>query len=143
MKIADFKKVGNVVRFYYTTNDIDYRGDNWNLSGYEQNAGAVHHSYIRGFVDVAFDINHVVMEPCNDTYKTELSPFSKNDLKAKKVPCIIVVDKSVDKYFDATGNDFLKYSGRPDVVKFYLGDDIKVLDDFNVLKRSYRRGEMF
>ena len=55
MKIIDFSKKGNVVRFYLGEDNCkDYWGDDWNDFPYEHNAGCVYDEYIAGIVDIAF-----------------------------------------------------------------------------------------
>ena len=47
MKIIDFDKKGNVVRFYLGKDDLnDYWGDDWNDVPYEHNAGTVYDEFI-------------------------------------------------------------------------------------------------
>ena len=85
MKIIDFKKKGNVVRFYlgeetpdwgwtrsdYTRNGTTpdwlkpsdrYYGDDWDDRPYEHNAGQVYEEFIKGYKDVAFDFDDLVLE---------------------------------------------------------------------------------
>ena len=64
MKIIDFEKRGNVIRFYCGKDDCDdYWGDDWNDRPYEHNAERVYSEYIEEYIDVAVDIDYHVMEP--------------------------------------------------------------------------------
>ena len=48
MKIIDFDKKGNVVRFYLGEDVCnDYWGDDWNDAPYEHNAGTVYNRYVK------------------------------------------------------------------------------------------------
>ena len=95
MKIIDFEKKGNLVRFYLGYDNCnDYWGDDWNDAPYEHNAGQVYAEFIKGYKDIAFNFDDLVLEPCCGTYN---SSWCKYDMVARKVPCIIVVPKEVYK----------------------------------------------
>lgn len=134
MKIIDFDRRGNVVRFYYGNDDCtDYHGDDWGDSPYDSNAGIVYDGYIRGYIDVAWDLNHAVLEPC-DTYSNYGNcGFSKNDMKRRDVPCIIVI-KNDGRYYQSY--DFNQYVGSDNVLKFYFGDDISKIPEERILDKT-------
>ena len=95
MKVIDFEKKGNVVRFYLgDDNCYDFCGDDWNDAPYEHNAGTVYKEYIKGYADVAFDFDDYVYEPgdrfCN-------SPFSKEDFKNRIAAVIVAENKECIK----------------------------------------------
>lgn len=114
MKIIDFERKGNVIRFYlgekteewgwtnpnykdYTgeTPDWlrpsdDYYGDDWDNAPYEANAGRVYEQFIKGHKDIVVDFDDIVLEPTDLDYVC-----SKDDIVNKDVPCIIVVPKKV------------------------------------------------
>lgn len=125
MKIIDFKKKGNVVRFYLGEKTPDwgwvnpdyikggktpdwlkpedgYWGDDWDDRPYEHNAGQVYEEFIKGYKDVAFDFDDFVLEPADGAWDRN-SRWSKEDMIARKVPCIIAVPKEVhqDTWDDA------------------------------------------
>lgn len=60
MKIIDFERKGNLVRFYLGDDDLhDWSGDDWNDTPYEYNAGQVYemkagkaHGFNRGMKDL-------------------------------------------------------------------------------------------
>lgn len=55
MKIIDFEKKGNVVRFYLGADDcFDYWGDDWNDAPYDCNGGNVYHNFVIGHKDMFF-----------------------------------------------------------------------------------------
>ena len=80
MKIIDFEKKGNIVRFYLGEKTEDwgwtnpeykdytgetpswlkpkdtYYGDDWDDAPYEHNAGQVYEEFIKGQKDIAFDL---------------------------------------------------------------------------------------
>lgn len=127
MKIIDFEKRGNVVRFYYGRNDCkDYWGDDWNDCPYEHNAGLVYSEYVRGHVDIAVDMDHCVLEPSDGWYNHGNTPYSKESMKFREVPCIIIVPVSSDSrsFFDES---FILHASSDHAVRIYFGDDIKSL----------------
>lgn len=120
MKIIDFNKKGNVVRFYLGDDlDTEYHGDDWDDSPYEHNAGTAYSKYIKGHVDIAFPYDYTVLEPCDGECN---SRWNKNDMKNRRVPCIIIVPP------DLTQNDwdcgFAAYVGADKTKKYYFGDDL-------------------
>ena len=141
MKIIDFEKKGNVVRFYlgektedwgwtrsdYTINSKTpdwlkssdtYYGDDWDDRPYEHNAGKVYAEFIKGYKDIAFNFDDLVLEPCCGTYN---SSWCKDDMVARKVPCIIVVPKEV--YKDSWDDSFDIWVGADGIKKYYFGDE--------------------
>jgi len=124
MKIIDFAKKGNVVRFYLGKDDlIEWWGDDWNDAPYEHNAGQVYNNYISGYRDIAFDFDDLVIEPCEGTYN---SSYTKEDMVKRRVPCIIVVPKELakDSWY---GQDFSRWAPADGVTKYYFGDKMEVL----------------
>lgn len=122
MKIIDFEKKGNIVRFYLGRNDLtSYYGDDWDDSPYDCNAGTVYEEYISGLMDVAFPFDSSVMEPCDDWHYTNC-PWCKDDMRDRKVPCIIVVPKPDERYSYVDERSFSTYAGDDNVVKFYFED---------------------
>ena len=141
MKIIDFEKKGNVVRFYlgektedwgWTRSDYaingktpdwlkssdTYYGDDWDDRPYEYNAGKVYAEFIKGYKDIAFNFDDLVLEPCCGTYN---SSWCKDDMVARKVPCIIVVPKEV--YKDSWDDSFDIWVGADGIKKYYFGDE--------------------
>ena len=144
MKIIDFEKKGNVVRFYlgektedwgwtrsdYTINcktpdwlkpSDSYYGDDWDDRPYEHNAGQVYAEFIKGYKDIAFNFDDLVLEPCCGTYN---SSWCKDDMVARKVPCIIVVPKEV--YKDSWDDSFDIWVGADGIKKYYFGDEVEI-----------------
>lgn len=115
MKVIDFERKGNVVRLYLGVG-TDYWGDDWDDVPYEHNAGTVYNEYVRGYVDVAFPFNMLVLEPSDDW--TGNSRWSKDDMKKRKVPCIVVTDDN-DSFSTAMADE----SSR----KIYFGDKAESL----------------
>ena len=102
MKIIDFERKGNVVRFYLGKDDLeDWHGDDWDDAPYEYNAGRVYDEFISGHIDIAFPYSADVLEPRDGCVN---SPFCKDDMKARRVPCIIVVPEDMELDDDALKN---------------------------------------
>ena len=143
MKIIDFEKKGNVVRFYlgektedwgwtrpdYTINGKTpdwlhpkdkFYGDDWDDMPYEHNAGTVYNEFIKGHRDIAFDFDDLVLEPCDGEYN---SPWCKDDMAARKVPCIIVVPK--EKVDHSWNTDFKYWVAADGIKKYYFGDELE------------------
>lgn len=129
MKIIDFSRKGNVVRFYFGADDNnEYYGDDWNDAPYEHNAGQVYDEFITGGIDLAFPYNSLVLEPCDGCCN---SVYSRDDMKARLVPCIIIVPETLaDKSWNT---DFNYWLGADGVTKIYFGDDSSVLQNFTKL----------
>ena len=122
MQIIDFEKKGNVVRFYLGKNGEQY-GDDWNDAPYEYNADRVYDEYIEGYKDLCFPFDSLVLEPCDGVYN---SRWCKEDMRDRKVPCVIVVPKKIhnNSYMDSFG-DFIGAEG---IEKYYFGDEMGAPD---------------
>ena len=133
MKIIDYEKRGNVIRFYCGKDNCDdYWGDDWNDRPYEHNAERVYSEYIEEYIDVAVDMDYHVMEPADDWRYNNNTPFSKEDMKKRSVPCIIVVPED-DSY---VSEEFNRYAVSDNVDKIYFGDSIQKLNKYTILKRG-------
>lgn len=122
LKIIDFEKKGNVVRFYLgDENDQDYWGDDWDDKPYDCNAGTVYDQYIKGHVDISFPFDDLVFEPA-DQWNDNVN-VSKEDMKNRKIPCIIDVPGELVK--DSYGGDtFTDWVGAKGIKKYYFGDKL-------------------
>ena len=123
MKIIDFAKKGNVVRFYLGADELKtWHGDDWDDAPYEHNAGTVYEEFECGQRDIAFNFDDLVLEPSDGTSD---SRWCKDDMRERKVPCIIVVPKEIaeDSWY---GNDFAHWVGADGVQKFYFGDKMGI-----------------
>lgn len=119
MKIIDFAHKGNVVRFYLGNDDEnDYHGDDWNDAPYELNAGPVYSTYITGYKDISFPFEYMVLEPGDGVIN---SSFSKNDMKDRKVPCIIAIPPERQEEWN---DNFGYYIGVDGIRRFYFGDTL-------------------
>lgn len=126
-KIIDFKRKGNVVRFYLGADDCsDYWGDDWNDAPYDCNAGTVYDQYVTGFKDVAFPFDSLVLEPSSE-WGGASRHYSKEDMIKRVVPCIIVVPKSVRA--DSWAARFSDWIGADGIKKIYFEDPEEVLDN--------------
>ena len=118
MKIIDFEKKGNVVRFYLGADDCsNYWGDDWDDAPYDCNAGMVYKDYVAGHRDVSFPFDDLILEPRDGVFVCE---FSKQDMKMRKVPCIISVPQELAE--SSWRDDFPYWVGGDGVTKFYFGD---------------------
>ena len=62
MKIIDFERKGNVVRFFLGADDcFDYWGDDWDDAPYDCNAGTVYSRFVTGRKDVSFPFDSLVL----------------------------------------------------------------------------------
>lgn len=128
LKIIDFEKNGNVVRFFLGNDNINnYWGDDWNDAPYESNAGNVYNEFIVGYIDVAFSLDYVVLEPSEDWYNNGNSYLSKEDFKNRKCPCIIIGKNDEDYYMNSYNNSFSHICTREDIIKFYFNDSYEDL----------------
>lgn len=127
MKIIDFSKKGNVVRFFLGDDDCnDYTGDDWNDVPYYCNAEPVDGRYVKGHRDIAFPFDYAVVEPKDPEW--EECFYSKDDMKECKVPCIVVVPNP-DTYFD---DDFNRMNADERAIRFYFGDAMSPSDKLEV-----------
>lgn len=82
MKIIDFERKGNLVRFYLGDDDlVEWYGDDWDDTPYEHNAERVYDEYIKGYCDMMFPFDDLVLEPCSGTCD---SGWCKDDMVAQK-----------------------------------------------------------
>lgn len=126
MKIIDFERRGNAIRFYLGDDDCkDYWGDDWDDRPYETNAGMVYERYVRGYTDVTYDFSYMVLEPDSGEY---ISSVSKEDMKKRRVPCIIVVPPQSEQDHDLYPWEDERYShwiGAEGIRKYYFGDPME------------------
>lgn len=121
MKIIDFERKGNLVRFYLGDDDlVEWYGDDWGDTPYEHNAKRVYDEYIKGYCDVMFPFDDLVLEPCCGTCN---SGWCKDDMVEQKVPCIIQVPATV--HCDSFDESFDHWVGAKGVHKFYFGDHME------------------
>ena len=123
MQIIDFKRKGNIVRFYLGDASSYYWGDDWNDRPYEHNAGQVYEEFIKGYKDIAFDFDDLVLEPANGAWNSN-SRWSKEDMVARRVPCIIAVPKEV--HHDSWDDAFDTWAGAEGIKKYYFGDEMEM-----------------
>ena len=130
--IVDFKKKGNVVRFYIGDTSKEYWGDDWDDTPYECNAGEVYDEFVTGHIDFAFPFDWFVLEPCDGEWN---SRWCKEDFKERRTPCIIAGVPREDSYGEESYKTEL---GREDIYKFYFGDDANQVIAKNVqMKEKY------
>lgn len=120
MKIIDFEKKGQTVRFYLGNDDLkEWCGDDWDDAPYEHNAGIVYDDYLAGYTDMTFDFDDYVLEPADGCLNSD---YCKNDMINRRVPCIVVVPKEMASTSWST--DFQYWVGADQVLKFYFGDQL-------------------
>lgn len=121
MKIIDFERKGNVVRLFLGADDCsDYWGDDWDDAPYDCNAGTVYSRFVTGRKDVSFPFDSLVLEPESDRYN---SWCTKEDMKKRKIPCIIVVPKEIHE--DTWNDSFSQFVGADGIQRFYFGDPME------------------
>lgn len=122
MKIIDFQKKGNIVRFWLGEDNLkEWHGDDWDDTPYEYNAERVYDEFVSGYRDVAFGFDSLVIEPCEGVTNSE---WCKDDMVARKVPCIIVVPKEIAET-SWYGQDFKHWVGHDGIQKYYFGDQME------------------
>lgn len=121
MKIIDYTKKGNVVRFYLGEDSLtDWYGDDWDDCPYEHNAGEVYERFVAGHADIAFSFDELVLEPCDGAWNSD---YTKEDMVKRLVPCIIVVPAELAA--DSWHDDFAHWVGVDGVQKYYFGDHME------------------
>lgn len=148
MKIIDFSRKGNLIRFYLGEYDEEwgwvnkeykdgsgnrprwlkpvhtYEGDNWDKLPYEIYAGRVYDEYIKGYKDIIVPFDDLVIEPCQaiDQYK-----WTKEELRDRMVPCIIIVKKEyIDDDLEYVMPNFALALEDTRTTKYYFGDELEV-----------------
>lgn len=126
LKIIDFAREGNVVRFYLGEADLQmWYGDDWNDAPYEHNAGTVYSRFVEKTLDVAFPYDWFVLEPCSELVN---SSVCKDDMRERRVPMLVITD-DVDGW---VGRDsFEKYFADERTTRIYMGDSLDVLRGCN------------
>lgn len=119
MKIIDFERKGNVVRFFLGKDNVaDYDGEGWEKYPYDR-AERVDEKHIVGSADIAFPFDAMVLEPNSGE---ERCSYSKVDMKTGLVPCIIVVPPNIANGSHHT--EFSYWANGRGTMKFYFGDKI-------------------
>ncbi len=109
-EIIDFATKGNVIRFYLGTNGKQW-GDDWNDKPYEHNAGRVYDEFVKGHQDIVVEFEKAVFTPdCGHIN----SPYSKEDMIKRKVPCVVIAGDEYWRFEEALANDAS--------IKYYFGD---------------------
>ena len=144
MKIIDFKKKGNVIRFLLGEKEFKwgwtnfrltdartvlmpskrYYGDDWNDISYEDNAGEVYHQFVKAAMDIYIPYDYLVLEPADSETR---SGICKDDLAAKKYPCILIIPKELTE--DNYSTDYKYWATRADkeIIKVFFEDSIEKL----------------
>lgn len=123
MKIIDFEKKGNVVKFYVGFDNCDdYYGDDWDDTPYESNAGTVYDEFVVGYFEKAFPFDDIVLEPSDCDYRG--SHWCKDDMKDRKVPCICVLPQQYTEQYSSWDTDFNTISTNEKAIKYYFGDKV-------------------
>lgn len=127
LKIIDFEKKGNVIRLYLgNPNCTDYWGDDWNDSPYDCNAGIVYERFVIDTLDLAIPFDSLVIEPCNGVVNCG---YSKEDMKVRRVPCLLIVPASVTEGKEWIGEDFQYWIGNAQAFRIYFGDNIETVKE--------------
>lgn len=117
MKILDWEKKGNVVRLYLGEETLeDWGGDDWDDVPYEHNAERVDDEYVMAIKEFVVPFGYSVLEPSEEWAFNGNSKYSKDDLKAREVPCLVICkDSGLEKsFFEACANN--------KSLKIYMGD---------------------
>lgn len=128
MKVIDFNQKGNVIKLYFGNDkDKKYWGDDWDDKPYEHNAGEVYDRFVVGYTEYAFPTNYDIMQPASDWHYGGNSPFSKEDMKKRRCPCLIISIQKEDLYFSYDYSELLG-SEEDDVLKIYFNDKFDDID---------------
>lgn len=129
LKILDAEIVGNVARFYLGDVDLDaWWGDDWDDVPYEHNAGSVYFEFVKAVCDVAWDLDHVVVEPCDGTIN---SPWCKDDMRARHVPVFAVLSVGADRWMYE--GMYGKVVGSDAATRVYMGDVVDTSGEMDCL----------
>ena len=121
LKVCDFKKNGNVIRLYLTElNDDDYSASDWDDRPYEHNADTLSDWY--SYVEFAFPLKIWIAEPADDWHYNGNSPYSKDDFKAGKIPCLLIGDLKEDWH-----DSYSEQLGNKQLIHVYYNTKISVL----------------
>ena len=127
LQVIDFEKKGNVIRLYLGSPDCtDYWGDDWDDSPYDCNAGIVYERFVIDTLDLAIPFDSLVIEPCNGVVNCG---YSKEDMKVRRVPCLLIVPASVTEGKEWVGEDFQYWIGNAQAFRIYFGDDINKIKE--------------
>lgn len=80
LELIDFYKKGNSIRLYFGKNG-EQKGDDWDDSPYDCNAGAVYPEHVNKELDIFVPIDFEVKEPADECINP---PYCKNDFIHKK-----------------------------------------------------------
>lgn len=136
MKIIDFEKKGNVVKFILGKDDLeDWGGDDWDDAPYEHNAELVGSEFVAGVREVAFPYRFTVLEPKEEWTNHGNSPYCKDDMKSRKVPCIVALEDAEKFYWDVDG-EFQRLVADDHSIKFYFGDKMEASDKLETWEKK-------
>ena len=125
MKIIDFDKKGNIVRFYLGEDNLKtWWGDDWDDRPYEHNAGLVYDKFVSSYIDIVFPFDWEIYEPGDDWNYNGNSPYCKEDFINRQAPCILAIPPEIAR--DNWDVQYSKYVGDNRCYKFYFGDTISV-----------------
>ncbi len=122
MKIIDWETRENIVRFYLGDDELkEWYGDDWDDKPYEHNAGRVYSQFVTKTMDVNFNCDDLIVEPCEGYTNSYLS---KNDFRDRNIPCLIIV-RSIDLPDNQLEfSTFEDWSDYKKSIKVYFGDDV-------------------
>ncbi|MBT1161715.1 hypothetical protein [Bifidobacterium sp. SO1] len=122
--ILDCVRRGNVLRLFLGDPALrSWHGDDWDDAPYEHNAGVVYDGYVSRVVDAAVPFDLTVLEPADDWSHKGNSPWSKDDMRARRVP-MLLIGKDEDGW-----RDWRMLADRPDTIRVHMGDPASVILD--------------
>lgn len=122
-RIIDFDKENGSLFLIFGDPEAtpDYWGDDWNDSPYEHNAGMVYDRYAEGYAEIIVPSRAEAFEPADTRAYDYNSPWCKDDMKKRRVPCLVI--KPTPEYkFDE--DDFTRALAAEDAIRIYFGDDV-------------------
>ena len=88
--------------------------------------GIVYERFVIDTLDLAIPFDSLVIEPCNGVVNCG---YSKEDMKVRRVPCLLIVPASVTEGKEWVGEDFQYWIGNAQAFRIYFGDDINKIKE--------------
>lgn len=127
MKILDFDKKGNAIRFYLGKDNLKgWYGDDWDDRGCTDR---VYDEFVSEVKDIVIPYKHSVYSPF-DFYHNE-DQFSKDMFKSGNIPMLVIVkDEDKDyKNYEYHSYDWNSALGDKDSIAIYMGEDIQKVEE--------------
>jgi hypothetical protein len=125
-EIIDFEVKRSYITFYLGKNGSQF-GDDWGTVPYEHNAGLVYSKFVDGAVTVLVPYKLNIYEPRHGYTN---SPYSKNDMRSRKIPCVILSEKEYSTFEEAVNDSGL------DQIRIFFGNNLFSIDGLEIVTWS-------